>query len=188
MQQAHNHQNDRVSAKTLDSIPTNTKKVFKTQKPASVMVWTAISEKGKSLLVFFVPSGVKINKKLYKKDILKGALIPWYKSLYGEDNWTLQDGATSYTDVVTEAWCESDCPAWISNEKWPPSSPDLIPLDYSLWSVFESEACSKPSPSIEALKLKLMKTWEKIPMERVRAFKIYLCFILLQYSCPTLYF
>ena len=85
VQQAHNHQNDRVLAKTLNSIPANTKKVFRTQKPASVMVWTAISEKGKSSLVF-VNSGVKINKELYIKDILEGALIPWCKSLNGEDN------------------------------------------------------------------------------------------------------
>ena len=69
VQQAHNHQNERVLAKALDSIPANTRKVFRTQKPDSVMVWTAISEKGKSPLVF-VPSGVKINKKLYIKDIL----------------------------------------------------------------------------------------------------------------------
>ena len=66
------------------------------------MVWTEISEKGKSPLVF-VPSGVKINKELYIKDILKGALIPWCKSLYGEDNWTLQDGATSHRARLTQS-------------------------------------------------------------------------------------
>ena len=133
------------------------------------MVWTAISEKEKSPLVF-VHLGVKINKELYIKDILEGALIPWCKSLYGKDNWTLQqDGATSHIARVTQAWCENNCPAWISKEEWHPSSPDLNPLDYSLWSILESEACSKPSPSIEALKLKLMKTWEKIPMEIVHA-------------------
>ena len=85
------------------------------------MVWTAISEKGKSLLVF-VPSEVKINKELYIKDILEGALIPWCKSLYGESNWTLQqDGATSHTAPVTQVWCENNCPAWISKEEWQPS-------------------------------------------------------------------
>ena len=71
VQQEHNHQNDRVLAKTLDSIPSNTRKVFRTQKPASVMMWTAISEKGKSPLVF-VNSRVKINKELCIKDILEG--------------------------------------------------------------------------------------------------------------------
>ena len=133
------------------------------------MVWTTISERGKSPVVF-VPSGVKINKEQYIKNILEGALILWCKSLYGEDNWTLQqDGATSHTARVTQMWCENNCPAWISKEEWPPSTPDLNPLDHSLWSILESEACSKPSPSIEALKLKLMKIWEKIPMKIVHA-------------------
>ena len=70
---------------------------------------------------------------------------------------------------MTQVWCENNCPTWISKEEWLLSSPDLNPLDYFLWSILESEACSKPSPSIEALKLKLMKTWEKIPMKIVRA-------------------
>ena len=42
VQQAHNHQNDQVLAKTLDSTSANRRKVFRTQKPVSVMVWTAI--------------------------------------------------------------------------------------------------------------------------------------------------
>ena len=66
VQQVHNPQNDRVLAKTLDLIPANTRKVFSTQKPALVIVWTAISEKGKSPPVS-APFGVKINKKLYKR-------------------------------------------------------------------------------------------------------------------------
>ena len=133
------------------------------------MVWTAISEKRKSPLVF-VPLGVQINKELYLKDILEGVLIPWCKSLYGEDDWTLQqDGAISHTAQVTQVWCENNCPAWISKAEWPPSSPHLNSLDYSLWLILESEACSKSSPSIKALKLKLIKTWDKITMEIVRA-------------------
>ena len=111
-----------------------------------------------------------MNKELYIKDILEGALIPRCKSLYGEDNWTLQqDKATSHTARVTQKWCENNCPPWIIKEEWPSSSPDLNPLDYSLWSILDSEACSKSSPSIEALKLKLINTWEKIPMEIVCA-------------------
>ena len=112
MQQVHNHQNDQVLAKTLDLIPANKRKVFRIQKPASVMVWTAISEKGKSPLVFVSSgvkvnkesSGVKVNQELYTRDILERVLIPWCKSLNGEDNLTLQqDRATSHTAQVTQA-------------------------------------------------------------------------------------
>ena len=46
---------------------------------------------------------------------------------------------------------------------------DLSPLDYSLWPILETEACSIPSPNIEALKAKLIKFWDDIPLDIVRA-------------------
>ena len=169
VQQSHNHQNDRVLARSLEAIPGNAGKVFRTQKPASVMVWAAVSERGKTPLVF-VPQGVKINKERYIEDILEGALLPWCNSVYGDEVWTFQqDGATSHTARVTQQWCRNNCPSWINKEEWPPSSPDLNPLDYSLWSILENEACSVPCQNIEALKIKLTKCWDKIPLDVVRA-------------------
>ena len=169
VQQCHNHQNDRILAKSIEAIPGNAGKVFRTQKPASVMVWAAISERGKTPLVF-VPQGIKINKERYIEDILEGALIPWCNSVYGDEVWTFQqDGATSHTSRLTQQWCRDNCPSWISKEEWPPSSPDLNALDYSLWSILENEACSTPCQNIEALKKKLTKCWDKIPLDVVRA-------------------
>ena len=52
-----------------------------------------------------------------------------------------------------------------NNGEWPPNSPDLNVLDYSLWSILEAEACSKPHQSIEALKKSLVKAWNNIPQE-----------------------
>ena len=52
-----------------------------------------------------------------------------------------------------------------NNGEWPPNSPDLNVLDYSLWSILEAEACSKPHQSIEALKKSLVKVWNNIPQE-----------------------
>ena len=51
------------------------------------------------------------------------------------------------------------------NGDWPPNSPDLNVLDYSLWSILENEACSKPHQSIEALKKSLVAAWNKIPQD-----------------------
>ena len=34
--------------------------------------------------------------------------------------------------------------------------------DFSLWSILENEACSKPHKSIEALKKSLVKAWDAI--------------------------
>ena len=168
VQQAHNRQNDRVLSKTINSIPVNTGKVLRSQKPASVMVWAAVSKRGKSPLVF-IPQGVKINKELYVNKILEGSLLPWSKSVFGDEVWTFQqDGATSHTSRLAQQWCEDHCPSWISKEEWPPSSPDLNVLDYSLWSILESKACSTPCKNIGTLKRKLIKAWKEIPLDIVR--------------------
>jgi len=169
VQQSHNHQNDRVIAKSLETISGNEGRVLRTQKPSSVMVWAGISERGKTPLVF-VPQGVKVNKEHYIETILKGALLPWCKSVYSGDSWTFQqDGATSHTAKITQKWCRENCPSMISKEEWPPSSPDLNPLDFSLWSILETAACSVPCKNIETLKKKLIKCWEEIPLDVVRA-------------------
>ena len=52
-----------------------------------------------------------------------------------------------------------------NNGEWPPNSPDLCVEDFSLWSILENEACSKPHQSIEALKKSLVKAWNAIPQE-----------------------
>uniref|UniRef100_A0A914DXP3 DDE-1 domain-containing protein n=1 Tax=Acrobeloides nanus TaxID=290746 RepID=A0A914DXP3_9BILA len=52
-----------------------------------------------------------------------------------------------------------------NNGEWAPNSPDLNVMDYSIWSILEAEACSKPHQSIDGLKKSLVKAWNKIPQE-----------------------
>ena len=133
------------------------------------MVWAAVSQAGKSPLVF-VPEGVKINKETYIETILEQTLKPWAKKTYGDKGWTFQqDGATSHTARVTQQWCEDNCPGFITKDQWPPSPPDLNPMDYTMWSVLEKEACSKPHKKIDDLKRSLISAWQKIPDAVVRA-------------------
>ena len=51
----------------------------------------------------------------------------------------------------------------------PPYSPDLNPMGYSIWSILETNACSKSHKSIEHLKRSLVAEWEKVPQEVLRA-------------------
>ena len=52
-----------------------------------------------------------------------------------------------------------NCPDFISVDthwrradgEWPPNSPDLNPLDYSIWSILEAKACA--NKTIESLNL-----------------------------------
>ena len=54
-------------------------------------------------------------------------------------------------------------------ELWPPSSPDLNPMDFAIWSILESKACSSNHRSIESLMVKLKSCWDEISQETLRA-------------------
>ena len=70
VQQAHNRRNDRVIGRNVKEIPYDQKTVYRTMKPASVMVWAAVSKTWKSPLIF-VDQGAKINAKYYVDNILE---------------------------------------------------------------------------------------------------------------------
>ena len=51
------------------------------------------------------------------------------------NNWMYQqDGAQPHTHHLSQKWCAEHFPAFIPKNCWPPNSPDLCPLDYSLWN------------------------------------------------------
>ena len=52
---------------------------------------------------------------------------------------------------------------------WPPSSPDLNHMDFAIWSILESKACSSNPPNIGALKNRLKAFWSEISEETVHA-------------------
>ena len=47
-------------------------------------------------------------------------------------------------------------PIW-KKDIWPSNSPDLNPMDYSIWSILERKVCSTRYNSLESLKEALVK-------------------------------
>ena len=45
---------------------------------------------------------------------------------------------------------------------WPSNSPDLNPLDYSVWSVVETNSCKTPHPNVDSLKTSVAKAWRAL--------------------------
>ena len=41
--------------------------------------------------------------------------------------------------VSTQEWCRMNFPSFIDKDHWPPNSPDLNPLDYSIWDEFAQQ-------------------------------------------------
>ena len=123
---------------------------------------------GRSLLLF-VPTGVKLNSEQYVSVILEGCLLPWANQHFKDKLWTLQqDSVPSHGSKFTQSQILEENPL-ISKEDWPAQSPDLNLLDYSIWSILEKRVCSTLHQTLESLKAKLMKEWDTIPQETLRA-------------------
>ena len=166
IQQAVNQKNDRVWA---SSSTTEGRIVTERQNPQSVMVWAAVTATARSPLLF-VPTRVKLNSEWYVSDILEGCLLPWAKQHFKDEPWTLQqDLAPSHGSKFTQSWILRKIPSFISKEDWPARSPDLNPLDYSIWSILEKRVCPTPHQTLESLKAKLMKERDAISQETLCA-------------------
>ena len=68
----YNTQNDQVWSRNLDE---GAHVLTRKQCPASVMVWAAVTESGRSPL-FFVDQELVLNQQNYQDDILVGVLLP----------------------------------------------------------------------------------------------------------------
>ena len=83
----------------------------------------------------------------------------------GETGFFNKTAPPSHKSEDTQNLIRDNVPEFISvdispqrnNGEWPPNSPDLNVMDYSIWSILEAEACSKPHQSIDALKKSLVK-------------------------------
>ena len=96
-----NSQNDRILAKSADNISSSINSVYRRQKPASAMVWAAISENWRSTLIY-VKEGTKLNANSYIEDILTPAHVEMKKHFKDNPFTFQQDGAPSHTANKTQ--------------------------------------------------------------------------------------
>ena len=131
----YNSQNERIWAATRTDADAKNG-IRQTRKfPMKVMVWLAVCSKGVSPLIVFEKGTVDHNR--YIREVLPVALQ--YSNATFGGHWTFQqDGATPHTHKETQAWCAKHFPSFIDKEHWPPNSPDMNPLDYSIWDEFAS--------------------------------------------------
>ena len=113
-------------------------RVMKTKFPATVMVFDVVSSEGHIMPSHIFEVGLKVNTKVYL-DMLKSVVIPWCNQVVGGRRWVWQqDSAPAHKSKETQAWLQQECYDIEPFSHWFPSSPDLNPLDYFVWSYAEN--------------------------------------------------
>ena len=113
-------------------------RVMKTKFLATVMVFGVVSSEGHIMPPHIFEVGLKVNTKMYL-DVLKSVVIPWCNQLAGGRPWVWQqDSAPAHKSKETQTWLQKECYDCVPFSHWPPSSPNLNPLDYFLWSYVEN--------------------------------------------------
>ena len=129
----YNSQNDRVWATDRGEADLRGGIKKKSKFPQKVMVWLAVCSEGVSPLVI-LDKGTVDNAR-YISEVLPVAR-KFGNKVFGDDWCYQQDGATCHTHQRSQDWCRAKLPAFIEKGVWPPNSPDLNPLDYSIWDEF----------------------------------------------------
>ena len=73
-----------------------------------------------------------VDHAVYIEKVLPVAL-KYGNQVFGSDWVFQQDGAKPHSHRLTQKWCRDNFPSFIDKNRWPPNSPDLNPLDYSIW-------------------------------------------------------
>lgn len=127
----------------------------------SVMVSVAVSAMGSTRLHFLEP-GVKINGEYYRNVVLKDMLLPDIRSICGDCFVFQQDGAPAHRARQTVEFLRKETANFIPPDLWPPNSPDLNPVDYSIWSIMQEKVYRTVMTSVDELKRRIVQEWTRL--------------------------
>ncbi len=132
--QEFNRQNNRWIAMRPKDVP----KIMQTKFPATVMVFGVISSEGHVMPPHIFETGLKVNTDIYLS-VMEDVVLPWIKTIAGDRPWVWQqDSAPCHVSNCSLQWLTEHTHDFVSKDAWPPSSPDLNPMDYFYWGVLEA--------------------------------------------------
>jgi transposase len=73
-----------------------------------------------------------------------------------------QDSAPAHRARETIEYLSRNAPYFIGPEIWPPNSPDLNPVDYSIWSIMEQRVYQKRIQNTDELRQCLVSVWNDL--------------------------
>ena len=108
------------------------------------MVWAGVTCDGQKTPLIFIEDGVKVNSMVYL-DLLQSRVAPWFTNAFGNKDYVFQqDGAPAHTSNIVQIWAKENFKGFWAKEIWPPSSPDLNTMDYSVWAILETGLPHQP--------------------------------------------
>ena len=122
------------------------------------------------LSIFFEP-GVQVNGECYRNNLIGQKLLPDMRRLSQDEFFLcfnrMAPPAHRARDTIT--YLQQQTPDFIPPTLWPPNSPDLKPVDYSIWSVLQEKVYCSKITDVDELKTRLMDQWAQFDQSIVDA-------------------
>ena len=139
------------------------------------MLLGAVASTGEKSPPIWFPQGFRLNADAYI-EALDRTLVPWMRRVVAAHGGARpapilfqQDGAPAHTARKTVQYFEGQGIPFIRPQEWPPNSPDLNPLDYSIWSLITAGTAGKARPgSVQVLKRQVNAAWRNMEPEKIR--------------------
>jgi hypothetical protein len=140
----------------------------KSKAPLKQMVLGVIGSDGQKCPIVFVSAGERVNADVYQ-GLLRKHVVPWIKRTYPDGNYVFQqDSAPAHTARTTQEFLTETMAEFWTPADWPPYSPDLNPLDFSVWSVLQQKVQATPHTSLAALRRSITREWNRMSPAYVR--------------------
>ena len=132
--------------------------------PPEVMVWAAVSSIG-VLGPYFLKD--KVTSVRYN-ELLRNHVMPEIQRKFGETEnfWFMQDGAPAHTTNLNTSYLREKFNqkliSFRSRYYWPPHSPDLNPLDFSVWNSVQVKVYEAKCSTVESMKTVIIEEFSKL--------------------------
>ena len=89
-------------------------------------------------------------------------LLPAMRHISGNMFIFQQDSAPAHRARETVEYLTCNTPDFIGPEMWPPNSPDLNPVDYSIWSIMDQRVYQNRIQNTGELRQRLVSVWNDL--------------------------
>ena len=97
-------------------------------------------------------------------------MAPALPELHGKDYYVFQQHrAPAHMENIVQVLCQENLIDFLDKTLWPPSSPDLSPLEFYVWSYMLAKQSEHQVSTMDHFKKLISKIWDKMPMDQVRA-------------------